>query len=155
MENKSGAASALNFAADSWSDMAGGTSGVIWGVILSSIASELDNSNEITAKQISQGVAKALENVQNFGKAQLGDKTLIDTLSPFSTALSLAVQEGKNFSESWSIASGVAKQAAEETKDLLPKIGRARPHAEKSLGTPDPGALSMAMIISVIEKSWS
>ncbi len=155
VENKSGAASALNFAADSWSDMAGGTSGVIWGVILSSIASELDNSTEITATQISKGVAKALVNVQNFGKAQTGDKTLIDTLSPFSNALSLAVQEGKNFSESWSIASGEAKQAAQETKDLLPKIGRARPHAEKSLGTPDPGALSMAMIISAIEKSWS
>jgi dihydroxyacetone kinase len=45
-------------------------------------------------------------------------------------------------------------RSAQDTKDLLPKIGRARPHAQKSLGTPDPGALSMAMIIGAIEKVW-
>ena len=155
VENKSGASSALNYAADSWSDMAGGTSGVIWGVILSSIASELDNEKEITAKQIAAGIDKALQNVQNFGKAQLGDKTLIDTLVPFAQSISKEVSAGKNFAESWANASKVAEQAAESTKDLLPKIGRARPHAEKSLGTPDPGALSMAMIIKAVERSWA
>ena len=155
IENKAGASSALNFAADSWSDMAGGTSGVIWGVMLSSIASELDNEKEITAKQIAAGIEKALQNVQNFGKAQLGDKTLIDTLVPFAQSMTKEVSAGKSFAESWATASKVAEQAAEATKDLLPKIGRARPHAEKSLGTPDPGALSMAMIIKAVERSWA
>jgi dihydroxyacetone kinase len=154
VENKAGAASALNAAADAWSDVAGGTSGVIWGVILSSIASELDNEGEITIEQISLGVAKALQNVQNFGKAQVGDKTLIDTLDPFSRSISSSVASGKSFSDSWASASLVAEQAAESTKDLLPKIGRARPHAEKSLGTPDPGALSLALIIRAVERSW-
>jgi dihydroxyacetone kinase len=135
--------------------MAGGTSGVIWGVMLSSIASELDNEKEITAKQIAAGIEKALQNVQNFGKAQLGDKTLIDTLVPFASSMTKEVSSGKSFAEAWSISSKVADQAAEATKDLLPKIGRARPHAEKSLGTPDPGALSMAMIIKAIERSWA
>jgi D-erythrulose 4-kinase len=154
VENKAGAASALNAAADAWSDVAGGTSGVIWGVILSSIASELDNEGEITIEQISLGVAKALQNVQNFGKAQVGDKTLIDTLDPFSSSISSSVASGKSFSDSWASAALVAEQAAESTKDLLPKIGRARPHAEKSLGTPDPGALSLALIIRAVERSW-
>ena len=154
VENKAGAASALNAAADAWSDVAGGTSGVIWGVILSSIASELDNEGEITIEQISLGVAKALQNVQNFGKAQVGDKTLIDTLDPFSRSISSSVASGKSFSDSWASAALVAEQAAESTKDLLPKIGRARPHAEKSLGTPDPGALSLALIIRAVERSW-
>ena len=154
VENKAGAASALNAAADAWSDVAGGTSGVIWGVILSSIASELDNQGEITIEQISLGVAKALQNVQNFGKAQVGDKTLIDTLDPFSSSISSSVASGKSFSDSWASAALVAEQAAESTKDLLPKIGRARPHAEKSLGTPDPGALSLALIIRAVERSW-
>jgi len=154
VENKAGAASALNAAADAWSDVAGGTSGVIWGVILSSIASELDNEGEITIEQISLGVAKALQNVQNFGKAQVGDKTLIDTLDPFSSSISSSVASRKSFSDSWASAALVAEQAAESTKDLLPKIGRARPHAEKSLGTPDPGALSLALIIRAVERSW-
>jgi dihydroxyacetone kinase len=130
------------------------SSGVIWGVLLSSIASELDNQGEITIEQISLGVAKALQNVQNFGKAQVGDKTLIDTLDPFSSSISSSVASGKSFSDSWASAALVAEQAAESTKDLLPKIGRARPHAEKSLGTPDPGALSLALIIRAVERSW-
>ena len=155
VENQAGAASSLNAAADSWSDVAGGTSGVIWGVILSSIASELDNEGEITIEQISLGVKKALENVQNFGKAQVGDKTLIDTLDPFSRSISSSVASGKGFSESWSDAALIAEKAAESTKELVPKIGRARPHAEKSLGTPDPGALSLALVIRAVERSWN
>jgi len=154
VESGAGAAATLNAAADTWSDDAGGTSGVIWGVILSSIASELDNESAITAEQIALGLHRALENVQNFGKAQLGDKTLIDTLEPFSKSFSTSVEAGKTFAESWAIGAQVASTAAEKTKELLPKIGRARPHAEKSLGVVDPGALSMAMIIEAMEGTW-
>jgi dihydroxyacetone kinase len=154
-EAGAGAAATLNAAADAWSDYAGGTSGVIWGVILSSIASELDNQNVISAQQVASGLQKALENVQNFGKAQLGDKTLIDTLEPFTRSVATSVAAGKNLLESWSVGSLVAMDAAEKTKELLPKIGRARPHAEKSLGVLDPGALSMAMIIEAVKGTWA
>ena len=44
----------------------------------------------------------------------------------------------------------VADEAAEATKGLLPKIGRARPQAERSYGTPDAGAVSMAMCIRAV-----
>ena len=152
VQANAGAAALLNSAADAWSDHAGGTSGVIWGVILSSIASQIDNESEITADQLSQGLNQALQNVKNFGKAQVGDKTLIDTLEPFALAFEAAVAANKSIAESWSEASAVAMKAALSTKDLVPKIGRARPHAQKSVGTPDPGALSMAMIIGEIAK---
>lgn len=152
VQANAGAAALLNSAADAWSDHAGGTSGVIWGVILSSIASQIDNESEITADQLSQGLNQALQNVKNFGKAQVGDKTLIDTLEPFALAFEAAVASNKSIAESWSEASAVAMKAALSTKDLVPKIGRARPHAQKSVGTPDPGALSMAMIIGEIAK---
>ena len=46
--------------------------------------------------------------------------------------------------------SGFADKAAQMTQDLLPKIGRARPHAGKSIGSPDPGAVSMALIINAV-----
>jgi len=154
VDANAGAAALLNSAADAWSDFAGGTSGVIWGVILSSVASELNNETEITKEQLAAGFKKALQNVKNFGKAQVGDKTLIDTLEPFAIAFDEAVTSGKSFEDSWSNASEVAMKSAIDTKDLLPKIGRARPHAHKSIGTPDPGALSMAMIIGAIEKVW-
>lgn len=150
-----GAASLLNTAADAWSDLAGGTSGVIWGVILASVASEINNESEITKEQLSAGFNKALENVKNFGKAQVGDKTLIDVLEPFALSFETSVSAGETFEECWSLAAQTAMGAALATKDLLPKIGRARPHAKKSIGTPDPGALSMAMIIGAIENVWS
>ena len=154
LDANAGAAALLNSAADAWSDFAGGTSGVIWGVILSSVASEINNETEISKEQLAAGFKKALQNVKNFGKAQVGDKTLIDTLEPFAFAFDEAVASGKSFEDSWSLAAEVAMNAALATKDLLPKIGRARPHAHKSVGTPDPGALSMAMIIGAIEKVW-
>jgi dihydroxyacetone kinase len=49
----------------------------------------------------------------------------------------------------------VAQQAAEDTAQLLPLMGRARPHAEKSLGTPDAGAVSMALIVRAIHNTLS
>jgi dihydroxyacetone kinase len=150
-----GAASLLNTAADAWSDLAGGTSGVIWGVILASVASEINNESKITKEQLSAGFNKALENVKNFGKAQVGDKTLIDVLEPFALSFRASVSADATFEQCWSLAAETAMAAALATKDLLPKIGRARPHAKKSIGTPDPGALSMAMVIGVIEKVWS
>jgi dihydroxyacetone kinase len=86
--------------------------------------------------------------VTKFGKAQIGDKTLVDVLIPFSQKL--VSENGKSLPEAWRSASGVASSSAADTANLLPKIGRARPHAEKSLGHQDPGATSLAMIISTI-----
>ncbi len=47
-------------------------------------------------------------------------------------------------------AADAAAGAAAATADLLPRMGRARPHAEKSLGTPDPGAHSFALIVRAV-----
>lgn len=152
---KAGASSLLFAAADAWADKAGGTSGVIWGVILSSIAAEMNNQDKVSSTQIAKGLSKALENVKNFGKATLGDKTLVDALEPFVLEFNKAVDEGSNSQQAWSRAAEVAIEAAEATKQMLPKVGRARPHAEKSLGTPDPGALSLALIAKEIERVWA
>ena len=72
----------------------------------------------------------------------------MDVLIPFSQKL--VSENGKSLPEAWRSASNTATNAAAETANLLPKIGRARPHAEKSLGHQDPGATSLAMIISTI-----
>lgn len=154
MESGAGAASLLFASADAWSDKAGGTSGVLWGVILSSVASQLDNEGEITADGLASGLELALQNVKNFGKAQLGDKTLVDSLEPFAVTFRASVAAGDSSQSAWTKAAAAAMEAAESTKDMLPKLGRARPHAEKSLGTSDPGALSLAMIAQEITKVW-
>lgn len=143
-----GAGSTLEAAADSWSDKAGGTSGIIWGIILREIGKEFGDSVKPSAHVVASAVARASAEVTKFGKAQIGDKTLVDVLIPFSQKL--VSENGKSLAEAWRSASNTATSAAAETANLLPKIGRARPHAEKSLGHQDPGATSLAMIISTI-----
>ena len=56
-----------------------------------------------------------------------------------------AVSDGNRLAHAWSASVEVATEAAAETAELRPKIGRARPLAERSVGTPDAGATSLAM----------
>ncbi|MDR0591966.1 MAG: dihydroxyacetone kinase family protein [Bifidobacteriaceae bacterium] len=145
----SGAGTLLVAAGEAWADRAGGTSGAIWGLILRTIGAALGDQDAPTAQDVSDAVAAASAAVTSFGKAQVGDKTLVDALAPFAEALAAQVQ-GRDLATAWRAAAEVAARAAEDTADLLPKTGRARPHAEKSLGTPDPGAVSMASIIEAV-----
>lgn len=147
---QTGAGATLIAAGDAWSDRAGGTSGMLWGVILRNLGHAVDDETKPDAATIATGIAEALQAVIVAGKAQLNDKTLVDVLYPFSTALTKGVSQGFSTPEAWTAAAEVAKQSAEATKNLIPKIGRARPHADKSIGNPDPGAVSMALIIDAV-----
>ncbi|HHG0625681.1 TPA: dihydroxyacetone kinase family protein [Klebsiella pneumoniae] len=147
-----GAGALLQFAADAWADDAGGTSGAIWGVILNTIGTVLGNQYEPDAGTVSRAVKQASDGVMHFGKAKPGDKTLVDVLHPFSNALSEAVTSGASLSDSWKKAAEVARKCVSETADMVPRIGRARPLAERSVGTPDAGAVSMSMVIDVVSR---
>lgn len=146
-----GAGTLLSLAGDAWADRAGGTSGALWGMIIKSLGESVGDNDTPNAGSISQGVTRAGKRVMEFGKAELGDKTLVDVLIPFGQALNEGTQSGKSLEDAWHTAADVADHAAKSTASLIPKIGRARPHVEKSLGSPDPGAVSMAMIIRAIE----
>lgn len=149
---QAGAGTALTAAGDAWSDRAGGTSGMLWGVILRNLGNSVSDETKPDASMIAAGVTAALHAVIDVGKAQLNDKTLVDVLYPFSFALSKGAAQGFSTAEAWTSAAEVASQSAAATQSLTPKIGRARPHAEKSIGTPDPGAVSMALIIDAVGK---
>lgn len=86
-----GAGTVLRRAAECWSDRAGGTSGAIWGVILTSISEALGDEHSLSAEHLATGVVAASDNVMNFGKAKPGDKTLVDVLVPFTECLSASV----------------------------------------------------------------
>ncbi|WP_312056011.1 dihydroxyacetone kinase family protein [Pantoea brenneri] len=145
-----GAGTLLCRAADAWADKAGGTSGALWGVALTAIGTAIGDNQTPDAVRIANGVRQAQEGIQHFGKAQVGDKTMVDVLVPFSDSLNAAVARGASLTEAWHQAARVADQAAQATAQLLPKMGRARPLAEKSLGTPDAGAISLAMIVNTV-----
>lgn len=148
-----GAGTTLNLAADAWADKAGGTSGALWGMALRAVGNAIGDTDPPTAAAIAQGVAEAKRSIMDFGKAKVGDKTLVDVLAPFSDTLTSAVNAGQPLQQAWDAAARVAEQAAEATANLLPLMGRARPHAEKSLGTPDAGAVSMALIVRAIHNT--
>jgi len=148
-----GAATTLHFAADAWADKAGGTSGALWGMALHAVGDAVGDSKAPDAGAVAAGVAGAAAAIMDFGKAKPGDKTLVDVLVPFRDALASGVGAGKSLTDAWAAAAVTAEQAAEDTAQLLPLMGRARPHAEKSLGTPDAGAVSMALIIRAIHNT--
>lgn len=148
-----GAATTLHFAADAWADKAGGTSGALWGMALRAVGDAVGDTKAPNAGAVAAGVAGAAFAIMDFGKAKPGDKTLVDVLVPFRDALTAGVNAGMSLTEAWGAAATVAQQAAEDTAQLLPLMGRARPHAEKSLGTPDAGAVSMALIVRAIHNT--
>ncbi|GGU58810.1 dihydroxyacetone kinase family protein [Streptomyces daghestanicus] len=145
-----GAATVLAHAGDAWADKAGGTSGALWGTILRSVGTALGDQEAPTAARVAEGVAGASAAVQRLGGAEVGDKTMVDVLVPFAAALTGAVAAGDGLTAAWDRAATAAAGAAAATADLLPRKGRARPHAERSLGTPDAGAHSLALITRAV-----
>jgi dihydroxyacetone kinase len=136
-------------AGNAFGDRAGGTSGILWGIFLSAIGNALGNTEKVDAEKLYSALKLATETLVNKSKAKLGDKTMIDTLLPFMDALEQQLGVGKNLSTSWTHAAEEAQKCAEATAALSPKVGRARPLAERSIGTADPGAISMSLIIKV------
>lgn len=145
-----GAQTTLMCAADAWSDRAGGTSGALWGVILTAVASRLGDEGRPSSAAIASGIAAAAQGVMDYGKARTGDKTLVDALVPFSAELTAGIAGGRTLAGAWSAAAVAATTAAEATANLLPRMGRARTHGHNSVGTPDPGAFSLALIATAI-----
>ena len=145
-----GAASVLAMAGDAWGDRAGGTSGALWGLALRTWSACLSDQAAVTPTTIAEGAIAALEAIVRLGRAQPGDKTLVDALDPFARTLRDEVSAGKSLTDAWSVAAHAATVAAEATAQLTPKLGRARSHTQRSLGHPDAGAVSLAMIARLV-----
>lgn len=143
-----GTGTVLARAGDSWAERAGGTSGALWGAALREIGERIGDASVPTAADVATAIDAGRVLIQKTGKAHVGDKTLVDALVPFVENLSRCVDAGGSLVDAWSSAAEAATAAASDTADLLPRVGRARPHMEKSLGTPDPGAISLAMAVT-------
>lgn len=145
-----GARTILQHAGDAWADKGGGTSGAIWGEMLIALAAVFGDEHEVTAATVSRGVEEMKNSVMTFGKAKPGDKTMIDAIVPFADALTERLAAGDDLATAWEYAAETATAAAEATADLTARLGRARSHGDKSLGTPDPGAISFALVTQTV-----
>ncbi|MGV8911183.1 MAG: dihydroxyacetone kinase family protein [Rhodoglobus sp.] len=144
-----GTGTVLILAGDAWADKAGGTSGALWGAALRAAGERIGDDNAPSASDVSDSVTAACASIQSYGKAEVGDKTMVDALVPFAETLASKVAAGESLSAAWIVAARESTRAADATTNLLPRMGRARPHMEKSLGTPDPGAISLARAMTV------
>lgn len=138
-------------AGQAWAERAGGTSGVLWGAALEALGRHLgDTADGYPAATVAAGVREFAATIEQLGGARAGDKTLLDALLPFVDELERRIGDGDPLAGAWAAAAGVATTRAQETADLRPRIGRARPLAEKSVGTPDAGAVSLGLIVTAV-----
>lgn len=145
-----GLATTLRTSGDAWAERAGGTSGVLWGAGLRAMGETLDDTTAPDAPALAAAVGAFAARILELGKADAGDKTMVDALVPFTRSFESAIRSGIDACAAWARAASVATDAASATAALSPKRGRARPLAEKSIGTPDPGAISFALIVTAL-----
>lgn len=136
--------------ADAWSNRGGGASGALWGAALRASATHMGDDAGPTPRDVAAAVAAAANAVQASGKAHLGDKTMLDAMLPFAETLGTAVNEGSSAAEAWKKACDAAASGADATVSMVARIGRARPHGERSIGTPDPGAASFVIVVRAV-----
>lgn len=94
------------------------------------------------------GIAKLRKNT----KAEVGCKTMIDTIVPAMAAIRAAADSGKNILEALTDGAEAADKGAESTKDMLATFGRAKNIGERARGHVDPGATSMAILFTGLKE---
>ena len=154
LEAGAGARTLLVRAGDAWSESAGGTSGALWGAALIAAGGVFDDQAGSEPRTIIDALDAGISAIQRLGGAKVGDKTMVDAAAPFRTALAEAFT-GENAAEAILTAAGTARQAADATADITAALGRSRVLGEKSLGTPDPGAISFSILMKELGQHLS
>ena len=147
-EQGAGARTTLLLAGQAWADSAGGTSGALWGAALTSAGGVFSDTEEGNDQNVVDAVNAGIDAVMRLGGAKPGDKTMVDAAVPFRDALADAF--GTEAGPAITTAAGVARDAADKTADITARLGRARVLGDKSVGTPDPGALSFSLLMKAL-----
>jgi len=140
-----GAQTALAGAGARWTEHSGGASGALWGAALTAAGNSLGDDRDVDSAAQVAAVSAFVDSVKGLGGAEVGDKTIVDVLVPFLEAFEVAIVQGSDFTTAWREASEIAESAATETSRLVPRMGRARVLGERSVGSPDPGAVSFVL----------
>ncbi|GAA5172751.1 hypothetical protein GCM10023321_73030 [Pseudonocardia eucalypti] len=120
----------------------GGTCGPLLGAWFRELGKHL--AEGATTEAFAAGVRAATEKVQRLGKAQVGDRTMVDAMVPAADALATAAALGTGLTSALADAADAARRGAESTAELLGRRGRASYVGEAAHGSPDPGAVLIA-----------
>ncbi|MFI9557446.1 dihydroxyacetone kinase family protein [Nonomuraea endophytica] len=141
-----------------WAEHGAGTSGALWGAGLEAAGLVVNSTGTLDAGTGARAVGAAFSTISELGGARVGDKTMVDAMAPFFAVLTDGVGADSPVLDVWRDAAAAARKGAAATAGLRPRLGRARPLAEKSLGHPDPGATSFAILAEAIAQhfvDWS
>ena len=133
----------------------GGTSGPIWGTAFLRAATTLGDKQEIGRQDVIAMLRAAIEGIKQRGKAELGDKTLLDALIPATDQLEKALSTNIPPATALAQAAAVARERAESTRELLAKRGRASYSGDRSIGTLDAGAIAVAVMFEQVSQAWT
>jgi dihydroxyacetone kinase-like protein len=124
----------------------GGTSGPLFGMWFMQLARAAGSAPEIGLTELAAGVAAGLEGIQKLGKAEPGDKTMVDALAPAAASLAAAADAGAPLATGLAETAAAARAGADATAPMLARRGRASYVGEAARGVCDPGALTVAML---------
>ena len=125
----------------------GGASGIIFGMLFYAGSKNVEPSPELTVKDFCTVFEKALAEIKAKGGAQVGDKTVVDGLQPMVEAMQQILEKDPSFEEITQVALEAAIQGKENSKQYIATFGRAKTLGERAIGYPDPGCVSLTLIM--------
>ena len=131
----------------------GGASGPLYGTLFLKASGMAKGLTEIDLPAFVPIFKEGVLGVQARGKAELGEKTMIDVLLPVLGSFEKDSAAGLSGKEAFANAEKIAADCVEKTKDIIAKKGRASYLGERSIGHIDPGATSSYLMISIISKA--
>jgi dihydroxyacetone kinase-like protein len=126
----------------------GGASGPLFGTLFLRMATALGESTDLSLAQLATAMRAGLDGVVARGKAEAGDKTMLDALAPAVTALEEAAAAGTATAEALRLALAAAEDGRDATTPMQARKGRASYLGERSVGHQDPGATTVALLMA-------
>lgn len=136
----------------------GGVSGPIWGTAFLRAGVTAGDNTELTGEDVIAMLRASIAGIKQRGDSDLGDKTLLDALVPAVDSLEASLADPATAADhgvaAIQRAADVAVEAAEATKPMVAKRGRAAYTGERSIGSVDAGATAVGVIFQAISAAW-
>jgi dihydroxyacetone kinase-like protein len=130
----------------------GGAAGPLYGTAFLRASSALQDKDEISAQDAAEALAAALGGIKQRGKAEAGDKTIVDALEPAVEAAKGAAADG-SVARVFRAAADAAEEGAEATVPLTARKGRASYLGDRARGHRDPGATSTYYLLDAAARA--
>jgi phosphoenolpyruvate---glycerone phosphotransferase subunit DhaL len=132
----------------------GGTSGPLWGTAFMRAGAAAGGTGELSGERVVAMLRASIEGIRARGQSDVGDKTLLDALVPYTDRLEQELQRGVPAGDALRAAAVAGSAAAEATVDMVAKRGRAAYTGERSRGSVDAGAMAVAVIADRVSEAW-